>query len=142
MRRVPHQRVLSSRALPRATGLEDAMGNFEKLSVLVIVVIIVMILVVALYTWTDSPDAAAKDAATPVASGTALKDSRTVIIPAPQPPPLTPSMGDDKFLPGVAPAPSPFAALPQVPPVPVPPPEPAKVEPKVHEVVSGDTLGK
>ena len=32
------------------------MGNFEKLSVLVIVVIIVMILVVALYTWTDNPD--------------------------------------------------------------------------------------
>jgi LysM repeat protein len=33
------------------------MGNFEKLSVLVIVVIIVMILVVALYTWTDDPAA-------------------------------------------------------------------------------------
>jgi nucleoid-associated protein YgaU len=32
------------------------MGNFEKLSVLVIVVIIVMILVVALYTWTDNPE--------------------------------------------------------------------------------------
>lgn len=32
------------------------MGNFEKLSVLVIVVIIVMILVVALYTWTDDPE--------------------------------------------------------------------------------------
>jgi hypothetical protein len=32
------------------------MGNFEKLSVLVIVVIIVMILVVAIYTWTDNPD--------------------------------------------------------------------------------------
>ena len=33
------------------------MGNFEKLSVLVIGVIIVMILVVALYTWTDDPAA-------------------------------------------------------------------------------------
>ena len=32
------------------------MGNFEKLSVLVIVVIIVMILVVALYTLTEDPD--------------------------------------------------------------------------------------
>ena len=32
------------------------MGNFEKLSVLVIVVIIVMILVVALYTWQDNGD--------------------------------------------------------------------------------------
>lgn len=35
------------------------MGNFEKLSVLVIVVIIVMILVVAIYTWTDNPDQSA-----------------------------------------------------------------------------------
>jgi nucleoid-associated protein YgaU len=34
------------------------MGNFEKLSVLVIVVIIVMILVVAIVTWTDNPEAA------------------------------------------------------------------------------------
>jgi LysM repeat protein len=33
------------------------MGNFEKLSVLVIVVIVVMILVVALYTWTGDPEA-------------------------------------------------------------------------------------
>ena len=33
------------------------MGNFEKLSVLVIGVIIVMILVVALYTWTEDPAA-------------------------------------------------------------------------------------
>lgn len=41
------------------------MGNFEKLSVLVIVVIIVMILVVALYTWTDKP----KDAQEELASG-------------------------------------------------------------------------
>ena len=44
------------------------MGNFEKLSVLVIVVIIVMILVVALYTWTGDPSggdpAAASVAAT------------------------------------------------------------------------------
>ncbi len=35
------------------------MGNFEKLSVLVIGVIIVMILVVAIYTWTGNPDEAA-----------------------------------------------------------------------------------
>lgn len=34
------------------------MGNFEKLSVLVIGVIIVMILVVAIYTWTGNPDEA------------------------------------------------------------------------------------
>lgn len=45
------------------------MGNFEKLSVLVIVVIIVMILVVALYTWTDKPadeGTTADDGGTPV----------------------------------------------------------------------------
>ncbi len=42
------------------------MGNFEKLSVLVIGVIIVMILVVALYTWTDDP--AEPDASVPVVS--------------------------------------------------------------------------
>ena len=35
------------------------MGNFEKLSVLVIVVIIVMILVVAIYVRTDNPDQSA-----------------------------------------------------------------------------------
>ncbi len=33
------------------------MGNFEKLSVLVIVVIIVMILVIAIHTWQDTDDA-------------------------------------------------------------------------------------
>ena len=38
------------------------MGNFEKLSVVVIVVIIVMILVVALHTWTDRPDASSETA--------------------------------------------------------------------------------
>ncbi len=52
------------------------MGNFEKLSVLVIVVIIVMILVVALYTWTDNPDG------TPPATKTA---GSAVVPPIPGP---------------------------------------------------------
>jgi len=43
------------------------MGNFEKLSVLVIVVIIVMILVVALYTWTGDPSGGEAAANVPVA---------------------------------------------------------------------------
>jgi nucleoid-associated protein YgaU len=42
------------------------MGNFEKLSVLVIVVIIVMILVVALYTWTDGSESSTPKAAEPL----------------------------------------------------------------------------
>ena len=118
------------------------MGNFEKLSVLVIVVIIVMILVVALYTWTDNPDAATKDAATPVASSAAPKDLQRVIIPTPPQPPLPASMGDDKFLPGAGVPSSPYAIVPQVSPAVIAPPEPVKAEPKIHEVVSGDTLGR
>ncbi len=51
------------------------MGNFEKLSVLVIVVIIVMILVVALYTWTDNPDGG-----TPPATKTSARGN---ILPGP-----------------------------------------------------------
>ena len=52
------------------------MGNFEKLSVLVIVVIIVMILVVALYTWGDSGD-------TRPLEGTTLVDGKGDIGPEP-----------------------------------------------------------
>src|SRR5204863_4755305 len=115
MRRVPHQRVLSSRAPSRATGLEDAMGNFEKLSVLVIVVIIVMILVVALYTWTDNPDAAAKDGGSNVATQQKPAPapdlgSRFVNVP--------PAGMSDTRTDGVAPLPnsSPFPPLVVVPP--------------------------
>ena len=53
------------------------MGNFEKLSVLVIGVIIVMILVVALYTWTD--DGSGDEATTALAN-----------TPAPDLPPENP----------------------------------------------------
>ena len=47
------------------------MGNFEKLSVLVIVVIIVMILVVALYTWTGDPSGGETAAASVPTNSTA-----------------------------------------------------------------------
>lgn len=47
------------------------MGNFEKLSVLVIGVIIVMILVVAIYTWTDNPSGE-ETAAVPSETNTAM----------------------------------------------------------------------
>jgi len=61
------------------------MGNFEKLSVLVIVVIIVMILVVALYTWTDNPDGT-----TPAVTKVS---ERGAYIPGPDD---LPKSGDDK----------------------------------------------
>ena len=58
---------------------EGAMGNFEKLSVLVIGVIIVMILVVALYTWTDNPSgdtaAAPEESALQTPAGPAARPS-------------------------------------------------------------------
>lgn len=74
------------------------MGNFEKLSVLVIVVIIVMILVVALYTWTGdsaSPDTATKDAPAKTTELVKVDKSTNVfpIPPTPSPatiPPLPP----------------------------------------------------
>jgi len=52
------------------------MGNFEKLSVLVIGVIIVMILVVALYTWTDDPGA-------DEAAGTVVREDAGLTAQAP-----------------------------------------------------------
>jgi nucleoid-associated protein YgaU len=113
------------------------MGNFEKLSVLVIVVIIVMILVVALYTWTDNPadgDALGGGTASttsegampdpilspePVKSGAAslpwpIQEPKVTKIdvsglptPAPTPPPSVPPKTDDA---GASPAPAPEAA--------------------------------
>jgi nucleoid-associated protein YgaU len=118
------------------------MGNFEKLSVVVIVVIIVMILVVALYTWTDSPQ-----------SGTTVADKPTtpavadIPVPPPSalPPPVVgpgakptldfdkPGLGTDGLPAVVPPGGTPLAAT---------MPEEPKPEPKTHKVVSGDTLGK
>lgn len=65
------------------------MGNFEKLSVLVIVVIIVMILVVALYTWTDKPSEdtelakSSSDTELPIGGGDPLPDPDTPVPDTP-----------------------------------------------------------
>ena len=122
------------------------MGNFEKLSVLVIVVIIVMILVVALYTWSDNPDASNSGTTVAVKPATEPKvEQPRILIPAPLPPISgTPLKG------GLPPTPSPFPPLINgpggngpggLPIVPAPAPE-AKPESTTHEIASGDTLGK
>jgi nucleoid-associated protein YgaU len=134
------------------------MGNFEKLSVLVIVVIIVMILVVALYTWTDSGDSASSTVA-----------SSTDVIPLDDPPPPAPDRskkkegakddakggakdfdlfgGSNPFkdwpLPKAskeekAPAPSSEGGIP----VPTPPPAPAGPQFVDRVVKEGETLGQ
>jgi nucleoid-associated protein YgaU len=68
------------------------MGNFEKLSVLVIVVIIVMILVVAIHTWTSDPEGPE------VAAESAAPAERTVVSEPPTPartPNATPEPAND-----------------------------------------------
>ena len=69
------------------------MGNFEKLSVLVIVVIIVMILVVAIYEWTGSPEDGAPKGETAVEKSL---DATPPPLPGPSfiDPPQTPGMAD------------------------------------------------
>jgi LysM repeat protein len=133
------------------------MGNFEKLSVLVIVVIIVMILVVALYTWTDgSTDTATKDAPTksevaaaPLpAAPPAAKPLAVFPIPSPTPsasgtgtgaiPPLPPLVKPSSPLDAnvIGPAPLPPAIAPVA-------EKPAEsVESKTYEVASGDNATK
>jgi nucleoid-associated protein YgaU len=106
------------------------MGNFEKLSVLVIVVIIVMILVVALYTWTDGTESPS------VATGPA-QDTANLFNTDPLP---------LKVEPAKAATPAPDVKLLEPPPAPVvaptPPPEPPKPEVREHVIASGDTLEK
>lgn len=69
------------------------MGNFEKLSVLVIGVIIVMILVVALYTWTDDPAADAPSDAGLISDAPRVTEPpaedpwKDIVDPAPPAPP-------------------------------------------------------
>jgi len=129
------------------------MGNFEKLSVLVIVVIIVMILVVALYTWSDNPgDSAGGEP--PVA-----RNDIVAVDPAtPSNPPSTPHESpfkewDDEFGAGgksTDPNKVEEPKIPDLPPVPEPDPEPKsdpadKPVPAVQEnwmytVKPGDTL--
>lgn len=66
------------------------MGNFEKLSVLVIVVIIVMILVVAIYEWTGSPEEATTDPATTTAATAPVAPPDPFLAPAGALPPGAP----------------------------------------------------
>ena len=126
------------------------MGNFEKLSVLVIVVIIVMILVVALYSWTDNPDHAS-GAGTMVAEQPATQPSppqTKLEIPGPVKPTF-PELPASK--PGLAnkplnpldfifPQPTQPGTQPSTDLPPVPPPAPAA--PRTHKVEPGDSFGK
>lgn len=66
------------------------MGNFEKLSVLVIVVIIVMILVVAIFEWTGSPEEATTDPATTTAATAPVAPPDPFLAPAGALPPGAP----------------------------------------------------
>ncbi|MGE0191024.1 MAG: tail protein X [Planctomycetota bacterium] len=115
------------------------MGNFEKLSVVVIVVIIVMILVVALHTWTDRPDV----------SNEATDNSSLLVDERLDPGPLPPPPQDDD---GGGPLPLPDHIRLQGPdplpiPIPVPPaPEPRDDVPAApvltdYMVQAGETLG-
>ena len=131
------------------------MGNFEKLSVLVIVVIIVMILVVAIYTWSDSPDAA-KESASSVSGNNALLDPRDSSQPGRGQQQNPWDMFDDPPKTPVEPQPSeprpsepqPVEPQPPVDPQPVDPPsgstpvDPAANEPWLYTVQSGDTISQ
>jgi nucleoid-associated protein YgaU len=124
-------------------------GNFEKLSVLVIVVIIVMILVVAIYTWQENP-AGPETAITNPNTDTSL-DARTNKASNPWGP-EDPDIDPQPDLP-IDPPPAPPSV--DVPPIniPVPQPEPgpdtppANIdpgvdnEPWIHDVQSGEVLG-
>ena len=112
------------------------MGNFEKLSVLVIVVIIVMILVVALFTLQDSPSASHESADNERLGEDfrGLPEGPIPVVvkpdeePAPDPGPARLENPWDEY-----PAPTPE-------PTPTPEPEPAVLEPIKHVIQSGDTL--
>lgn len=143
------------------------MGNFEKLSVLVIVVIIVMILVVAIYEWTGSPseptpsDSMTTSMVEPAGTGgspsgepaSASEEFRKIFDNYKEPgaPGLAPVPGDGKPLQGVTPTPSP-GVLPTKP----TPAGPASAEPKpetpapsatefpetTHVVAAGESLSE
>jgi nucleoid-associated protein YgaU len=126
------------------------MGNFEKLSVLVIVVIIVMILVVALYTWTDNPDHASgaqtmaavgpeptpQPPVNPAVDGPGMGG---IVVPA-----LTQKQGEKQgeqktcaqlIVEANPPKPAPDGTAP----APTPPAPPPPAEPKTHVVQAGET---
>jgi nucleoid-associated protein YgaU len=117
------------------------MGNFEKLSVLVIVVIIVMILVVALYTWTDDPDGASADPVLQTAVEPQEEASQwPVIFPEPDPDPdpipdpdsvIHPIIDPDQI---IDPDPDPNPEPPTL--------EPTSTETWLYTVKPGDTLSQ
>lgn len=139
------------------------MGNFERLSVLVIVVIIVLIVVIALVQLTEGNEATAptndgtqtslvspNDGNGGTNGGAGMNGNGVSIPPTPRPlvTPPTPQPPDNKKGPisirdivgG-----DPFAPpAPPAPPAPTPKPEEvaAKEEPKVHVVQPGETIAK
>ena len=115
------------------------MGNFEKLSVLVIVVIIVMILVVALYTWTGDPSGG--DPAAPIVAPQPKEIARQPItIPVREEPKkgLDAEAILDQFR-KTGMQPKPIVDVPTPPDIEVPP---APKEPKSVTVASGETIAK
>lgn len=128
------------------------MGNFEKLSVLVIVVIIVMILVVALYTWTGDPSGS-DTAVANVNNEKVAEPSRPVVVPPPIRVPVPPKPVADgsktaaqilkeiddariaalKLSGGITSDPLPTPPLPE---------QPVVKEPRFHTVLAGETVGK
>ena len=134
------------------------MGNFEKLSVLVIVVIIVMILVVAIYEWTGSPsegtpttEQASVGSEHVSQPGLVHRDSFTPPTPTPTPGPgpvrtstdnrnpldISWPIDGELIPPTPAPAPTPDPA-----PAPAPTPGVTEIPETTHVVVAGDTLGE
>ncbi len=129
------------------------MGNFEKLSVLVIVVIIVMILVVAIYEWTGSPSEGTPttDSASvePLTRPLSVTPDPFTPLPSPTPPgtppprenPLDVNWPADQPL--IPPTPSPVPApAPDPAPAPAPTPGVTEIPETTHVVVAGDTLGE
>ncbi len=133
------------------------MGNFEKLSVLVIVVIIVMILVVALYTWTGDPsggDPAAASVATANQNSDIARVVDVQLPPRPErKPPVAPQLTPEEILkefqragrkagePGpVVPGGMDGSATDPV--IAETPKPEAPKEPRFHVVAPGETIGK
>jgi nucleoid-associated protein YgaU len=118
------------------------MGNFEKLSVLVIVVIIVMILVVALYTLTDDGDPQATVAAATTAESNNIASFFETKVDS-KVTPVTPALTAEKPLDMSAPPVSAGGASTgtSLDPVATPAtPVVATVEVREHVIASGDTL--
>lgn len=137
------------------------MGNFERLSVLVIVVVIVMILIVALVQLTNDPGdpsggkeiAAAAPSGplaspTPPAAGLQIRPTSPTLATPPATEPSAPGVrvpGDPlrALTDGSTVPPAPANATPETSATPTPVPEtPKPQEPKLHVVQSGETIQK